>query len=49
MKALIEFVDHAYGRLIGATRDITEEELSWCPHPEMNTVGKVMRHAARIV
>ncbi len=48
MKTLIEFTEHAYGRLLGAVEGITEEELSWHPNPEMNTAGKVLRHAARI-
>ena len=48
MKALIEFTEHAYGRLGEALRGITDEELHWHPHAEMNTVGKILRHTARI-
>ena len=46
--ALIEFTEHAYGRLSGALEGITEEELAWRPIPEINTAGKILRHAARI-
>ena len=48
MKELIEFTEHAYDRLSGAIEGITEEELRWQPIPEMNTAGKILRHAARI-
>lgn len=45
---LVEFTEHAYGRVAGALDGITEEELRWRPVPEMNTAGKVLRHIARI-
>ena len=48
MKVLIEFTEHAYERLSGVLEGITEEELCWKPVPEMNTAGKILRHAARI-
>lgn len=45
---LVEFAEHAYGRVAGALDGITEEELRWRPVSEMNTAGKVLRHIARI-
>jgi len=48
LKALIEFTEHAYGRLRESLRGVTADELGWRAHPEMNTVGKILRHAARI-
>jgi hypothetical protein len=48
LKALIEFTEHAYGRLGESLRGVTTDELGWRAHPEMNTAGKILRHAARI-
>ena len=45
---LFEFTEHAYGRLLSTVDGITEDELRWNPVPEMNTAGKILRHAARI-
>jgi hypothetical protein len=48
LKALVEFTEHAYGRLGESLKGVTEEELRWHPVPEMNTAGKILRHTARI-
>jgi hypothetical protein len=48
LKALIEFTDHAYTRLIESLEDVTDLELHWKPVPEMNTAEKILRHSARI-
>jgi hypothetical protein len=44
----MEFTEHAYGRLSESLKNVTEEELLWHPVPEMNTIGKILRHTARI-
>jgi hypothetical protein len=48
LKALVEFTEHVYWRLGDSLKGVTEEELRWRSVPEMNTVGKILRHAARI-
>jgi hypothetical protein len=48
LKALMEFTEHAYGRLRESLGGVTEEELRWRPVPEMNAAGKILRHTARI-
>ncbi len=48
MKVVIEFTEHAYDRLLETVAGVSVDELRWNPVREMNTAGKVMRHAARI-
>lgn len=48
MSYFVEFAEHVFDRVTGALGGVTEEELQWRPVPEMNTVGKVLRHTARI-